>query len=277
MGDCKYCAKPAGFLRSSHSNCKVANEKALSAIIDAARFALKGSSALDPLRSSILSIAHQSKVSDLDMRDALATVWSQTVEDYLQDGLIEPDEEQRLSAFQQLFSLQQQDLDKNGAYIRVAKAGVLRSLMQGQLPARVAVAGGLPINLQKGESIIWAFRDVQMLEDKTRREYVGRSQGMSFRIMKGVYYRVGGFKGTPVEKTQRVGVDTGMMVVTDKNIYFAGPIKSIRIPFAKIVAFHPYDDGVGVMKDVANAKAQVFITNDGWFTYNLLTNICNVQ
>ncbi len=276
MSNCKYCAQPAGLLRSSHEVCQKAHDDGLAAIRDSVRDAIRNSLSLGVLRSSVLAISASSKISEDKVREIVSRAWKDAVDDFLQDGLIDAAEEQRLSALQQAFSLTQQDLDVEGAYTRVAKAGVLRSLMQGQLPSRVSVAGGLPVNLQKGESVIWAFRNVEMFEDKTQREYVGRSQGMSFRIMKGVYYRIGGFKGKPVETTHRVKVDSGMLVVTDRNVYFAGPSKSIRIPFEKIVAFHPYDDGVGIMKDSANAKAQVFLTGDGWFTYNLFVNVANI-
>jgi len=94
--------------------------------------------------------------------------------------------------------------------------------------------------------------------------------------MKGVYYRIGAFKGTPVDKTDRVSLDHGMMIITNKNVYFAGPRKGLRLPFNKIVAFHPYDNGVGVMRDATNAKAQIFITGDGWFAYNLLVNVAGM-
>jgi hypothetical protein len=57
-------------------------------------------------------------------------------------------------------------------------------------------------------------------------------------------------------------------VVTDKNIYFTGPRKSLRLPYRKIVSFEPFSDGVGVMRDAATAKPQIFVTGDGWFTYN---------
>jgi hypothetical protein len=47
----------------------------------------------------------------------------------------------------------------------------------------------------------------------------------SFRIAKGVYYRIGGFAGTPIETTQRIYVDTGPFAVTNKHVYFGGTKK----------------------------------------------------
>ena len=36
-----------------------------------------------------------------------------------------------------------------------------------------------------------------------------------------------------------------------------------------IVAFEPYEDGSGIMRDAQTTKPQAFRTADGWFAYNL--------
>ena len=69
----------------------------------------------------------------------------------------------------------------------------------------------------------------------------------------------------------------GGFVVTDKNLYFAGSQKSLRIGFAKILSFERFSDGIGVMRDATTAKPQIFVTGDGWFTYNLVTNLALVS
>jgi hypothetical protein len=94
--------------------------------------------------------------------------------------------------------------------------------------------------------------------------------------MKGVYYRVGAFSGRSVEHTERVHIDTGIVIITSKNIYFVGPRKSVRLPYAKIVSFEPFSDAIGVMRDATPAKPQIFVTGDGWFTYNLVTNLARL-
>jgi hypothetical protein len=140
----------------------------------------------------------------------------------------------------------------------------------------MSVDRDLPINFQKDEQVVWAFPNCKYLEDKTRRQFVGGSQGVSVRVMKGVYYRVGAFKGQAVEHTERVHIDTGWVVITNKNIYFAGPRKSVRLPYAKILSFEPFSDGFGVMRDTTTAKPQIFVTGDGWFTYNLVINLAKI-
>lgn len=74
---------------------------------------------------------------------------------------------------------------------------------------------------------------------------VGGSQGVSIRIAKGVYYRVGAFKGQPVEYSERVFVGSGLFAVTNRHIYLSGG-KSFRIQHDKIVTIEPFTNGVGM-------------------------------
>jgi hypothetical protein len=55
--------------------------------------------------------------------------------------------------------------------------------------------------------------------------------------------------------------------------YFAGPKKSLRMPYSKLVSVEPYSDGVGLQKDGASAKPMTFTPLDGWFAYNLIKNL----
>ena len=146
----------------------------------------------------------------------------------------------------------------------------------GTIPEATYDRNGLPFNLQKSETLVWLFTDVPYHEEKVRREYVGASQGVSIRVMKGVYYRVGGFKGRPVETAQIEKIDEGLLGITTKHVYFKGARKSFRIPYSKIVSWDPYDDGIGLMRDARSARPQIFITGDGWFTYNLVTNLAQM-
>jgi hypothetical protein len=130
----------------------------------------------------------------------------------------------------------------------------------------------LPINFQKSEQVIWVFQDVEYLQPRTRTTYEGRSSGYSFRIAKGVYYRVGQFKGNPVQSTHNVIVDKGILAITNKHLYFAGQAKSLKIRFDKIISFQPYSDAIGINRDGVT-RADIFKTDDGWFAYNLISNI----
>jgi len=238
--------------------------------------AIKDAENFDDLEKTIVGIEQSSFVPTTDRKTLLIKGWENAIEQFLEDGVLDTTEEKRLVEFKDRFALSQNELDRNGSLTKIVKAAVLRDVINGVVPQRMSVDGNLPINLQKGEQVVWAFSSSKYLEDKIRRQFVGGSQGVSIRVMKGVYYRVGAFKGQSIEHTERVHIDTGWVVVTNKNIYFAGTKKSVRMPYAKIVSFEPFSDGIGVMRDTATAKPQIFVTGDGWFTYNLITNLSQI-
>jgi hypothetical protein len=283
LGDCIYCGKPAGFWRTKHDECEqqhilrqVVTEQGEKRIVAEVLRAIKGSESFDELEKSISEIEKSCSVPNSGRKLLLIKGWETSVNQFLEDSILDEKEEQRLVEFKERFALSQSDLNRNGALTKTAKAAVLRDVLNGIIPKRVSVNENLPMNFQKGEQIVWAFPGADYLEDKARQQYVGGSQGVSIRVMKGVYYRVGAFKGQPVERTERVHVDTGWVVITNKHIYFAGPAKSLRIPYSKVVSFLPFNDGIGIIRDAANAKPQIFVTGDGWFSYNLVINLAQL-
>jgi hypothetical protein len=282
LGNCKYCGKPAGFLRSKHDECEKQYLQRQQAIEDGKRQmldevlgALKSTDNFDDLEKTISAIEQSSSVPPTERKAILINGWEKSVDQSLENGITDLAEEKRLLAFIKRFALAPEDLNKNGALIKLTKAAVLRDVLNGIVP-HMHTMENPPVNFQKGEQFVWAFRNSKYLEEKVRREYVGGSQGLSVRVMKGIYYRAGAFKGHAVEHEERVVVDTGCVIVTDKNLYFAGPRKSVRIPYAKIVSFERFSDGIGFTRDTATAKPEILVTGDGWFTYNLVVNLAKL-
>lgn len=287
MGQCRFCKKPAGFLRWEHRECQQKSIKGLMEIrgllYGRISSALTTSNNLGPvavpfqdLPAEVAYIARTHLTSDDEVKDQIITTWESSVSQVLEDGLLSEEEDRVLGEYADAFGLTLPELDRSAMHTRMTKAGILRSVMNGEIPSRLTIKGDLPINLQKGEQIIWAFSGVDYLEDKIKRTYAGRSQGVSVRIAKGVYYRVGEFKGSPIEERQTIHIDKGYMFVTNKNIYFSGEQKGLRIPYNKIIQFMPFDNGIGILKDNQTAKPQMFVTNDGWFTYNLIRNVAQI-
>lgn len=313
MGDCVFCGKPAGLFKSRHQECMLADERAqqlrrdeesarekAQATEDIERKTAKAAAekvhhdlvqglmldayltvknggdlvALDGRLIDAISdgwIAHQQKT------EMLISAYEMSVEAFLDDGVLDAEEEDKLVKCQDRFALSQAQLDRNGKFLRVAKSAILRRVLQGEVPANVDVDAGGVVNFQKGETPVWLFNDCEYLEDVVRKQFVGRSQGMSFRVMSGVYYRVGGFKGEPVTSVERKSLGSGALVVTDQNLYFVGPNKTTRIPYKKVVSFTPHSDAVGVMRDTATAKPQFFVVGDPWFAFNLITNLAKIH
>ena len=55
-----------------------------------------------------------------------------------------------------------------------------------------------------------------------------------------------------------------------------GARKSFWIPYREVDVFEPFKDGIGVQRDAMTAKPQIFKLDDGWFAYNLISNLASV-
>ena len=194
----------------------------------------------------------------------------------LEDGLLTLDEENALARYADHFGLSQQQLNRNGVQTTLVQAAVIRDVASGVVPQRQNFARRPPFNLMKSEKLVRVMDGVDYLEVVTRRERRGSSQGVSVRVARGVYYRPGTFRSRPIGREETVHADTGMLGLTTKHIYFARSRKRFRVRYDRIVAFDPYEDGFGVMRDAQTAKPQTFRTGDGWFTHNLAANLAQM-
>lgn len=278
MGDCIYCRKPAGWFREKHKECDAKYRAGCERIMALARDTMRSPTGnISAMETKARELASDSFVQDATIPGLLVKAWEDTVQSALEDNVLSLEEEDALERVLKHFRWTQDDLDKNGAYTALAKGGAIREVLEGKIPARMRVEGQLQFNFQKGEQLVWAFSPVKYYEVRTRRSYVGGYQGMSVRVARGVYYRVGGFRGNPVDTSEAVHADTGILGVTQKHLYFAGQAKSFRVRYDKVVSFTPYSDGIALQRDAATAKPQAFLTGDGWFTYNLVANLANLH
>ena len=103
--------------------------------------------------------------------------------------------------------------------------------------------------------------------------------GVSFRVAKGVYVRPSTFRGRSVASTSMQHTDTGTLGITTKHIYFKGDSKSFRVRLEKIVSFEPFQDGLGIMRDTARAKPEIFrmAATDAWFLLNIIDALMSID
>ena len=218
----------------------------------------------------------QTNLSEGQRRRILIRGWEAAVEAVLEDNVITMDEENALVRYLDHFDLTGGDVNANGAHTSLVQAGIIRDVAQGIVPQRLNLQGSVPFNLMKSEQLVWVIDDVDYLETVTRRERRGTSHGVGVRVAGGLYYQPRTFRSRSVEWEETDRADTGMLGLTTKHIYFAGSRKRFRIRYDRIVAFEPFSDGLGVMRDAQSAKPQSFVTGDGWFVYNLATNLAQM-
>ena len=200
MGKCIFCHKDAGLFKSEHEQCRQQYESdcaQLKRIIESC-FASK----IDfyTKATEINTIMSRGMISDDSKKKLYTQFLDNAVENYLNDGVIDDNEYRTITRFIQFSGVPQNVINANHSLDKVVQAQVLNEILSGKVPAqRFSVAGGFPFMLEKSETPIWLFRNVTLHEQKTIRQTVGRHSGFNIRVMKGVYYRTGGFKGTPVD------------------------------------------------------------------------------
>jgi hypothetical protein len=272
MGNCTYCGLKAGFLKSKHAECESKFIESKKKIVLFITESITKDSDFNILDDAVHLIANTNFIKPEELDDLYTNGFDKAVELFLDDGILSVDEEEKITKFKKYYNFSQNVLDKNGSLQKVIKSSILREIQNGNIPEqKISIQGTLPFLLQKGESVIWIFQNVEFYEMRSKTVYQGRSNGVSIRVAKGLYYRTSAFKGNPVKIEQMQHISNGILALTNKNLYFSSSSKSIKLPFNKILTLDPYEDGVGIHKDGINSKPQVFKGLDGWFTYNLIS------
>lgn len=212
-------------------------------------------------------------LSNAQKQDMYYFMLNQAAENYMKDGLLTDDEEKRIDEYIYMLGLSTINLPAKyqGSEIsRIEQTKILKQLQRGIMPQTSMMA---PILLGKDEVVLWRYDHVTMWQEKVKREMVGSHSGFSFRVVKGVTYRTGGFKGHPVEHSYMDNAGTGSLYITNKHIIFHSSERSVKIPYKKIIGLNPYQDGMGVQQDGANAKKLVFQGFDCSFVMNVMSFI----
>ena len=224
----------------------------------------------DRLAGSAREIADRLSLSSAGLHFLIKGRFQSLVDKTVEQLVSSRDDEKNL--FDLLATLKKEftltDADFADSIERITKGSILRDLDTGvihQFPVE-----SLSIMLLKDELVVWLFKNAQLYQLKSHSSYVGSSQGVSIRIARGLYYRVGAFEGHRVQTENLEFQETGELVATDHNVYFSGNKRSLRIPLQKIVSVHGYSDGIGLVREASNPKPLVFVFDDPWFASNLI-------
>lgn len=124
---------------------------------------------------------------------------------------------------------------------------LLNELEKGNLPTIY----NAPIVVQKDEIVHWQVNATLLTPKVVTTGYVGGSRGVSIRVMKGVSYRVGSSRSTPIRESITIR-NAGSLIVTNKRVVFTGSGKSFSIGYKQLLSFDPYSNGIGFQKATGN-------------------------
>ena len=282
MGDCRYCGKSAGFLRKEHKECAAAHAQGLDSIGNVCVEAALHGVEVNQLPSKVRAIGAAAYIdtSEAAMAATLARGWGQALKAAMDDHFLSSEEKRALNRYRAHYNLSAAHLDGSGHFTLFRMMNLLNALSEhGLVPRFDRRAVRPPFNLMKSEELLWLFGGTDYFEQITRREFRGGSLGASFRVAKGVYIRPGAFRGRSVESSSMQHTDSGTLGITTKHIYFKGNSKSFRVRLEKIVSFDPYEDGLGIMRDTARAKPEIFRmgATDAWFLLNIIDAVMGMD
>ena len=105
------------------------------------------------------------------------------------------------------------------------------------------------IILKKDEKPAIVIPDVTLKEPRSVRTSTGTYGGPSFRVSKGVSFKLGGGQSRSVSHEEIMDVDTGILTITNKRLVFTGQKKTINYNLNKIISITPYSEGVGIQRE----------------------------
>jgi hypothetical protein len=289
MGVCVYCGENAGVFRTKHPSCEGAAElHALDAQREREQSLKEVSEISSALNSEITDYlagsARRRAVEDAVGRLAAHTrgsvkkvaaefILATLARDYLAGGKYpSATVEDRCNQLADHLGLDIEAFDPGRTWIRFVMHCVMRDLDEGKFPTRVRLAGTLPFLLEKKERVCWGFPGAQYLQDKVVRNDMGSIVGISTRVHDRSVIMINWAIPKIQASQSLVWQDEGLLVVTDRALYFKGVHKALKVRLKDVVTLSPYTDGFDFCKGGITARRQVFQTgaDEGWFAYALV-------
>lgn len=177
-------------------------------------------------------------LTEFDVQGMKAEIFTAAFAAAKSDTQVTKDEEEELVKIQKYLGLSDDEITHDKK--ELARLRLLNEIQNGNMPA-VSVSN---VVLFKGETPYWV-EPVDLIEEKTiKHHYSGGSRGVSFRVMKGVSYRVGGHRGTMTAEKGLVVVSSGNMIITNKRIIMTGDRKSFAIKLNNLLGTELFTNAI---------------------------------
>ncbi len=183
-------------------------------------------------------------------KNSLLDLYSKIYDQFVGDKELEEQEIKTLRKIQEAFGLTDEDVKfderiRPYIYVNAIRKG-------GTLPTvNLQIEGGSPVVLKKGEIVHFADKAKLKELKSISLGYEGGSHGVSFRIAKGISYRVGAHRGHIVREERLVETSRGVFTITNQRLFlhpFPGH-KPLSIPLNKILSYQCFSNGVEVYKE----------------------------
>lgn len=273
MSNCIYCGKSAGIFSKSHKECVQTNIEGKTQINQEIKNYFQSEN-YSNLNQNLTSIANESYVNSNDLRKLIAKGYDDAVDTFLDDGILSELELNALDKYDDLFDISDEELSEYDTQTKIVKNRVLQDVLNNDIQkSRLTLQGQLPFLLEKDEIILWIFQDAELYEIQTKTQFVGGSHGVSVKIAKGLYYRTSSFRGEPIKTQETKLTSSGLLALTNKNLYFGSYAKNLKIKYSQIISMPTFSDAIGIQQSRANSKPLYFKNVDVWFMFNVISNL----
>lgn len=183
-------------------------------------------------------------------KNTLLKLYSRIYDQFVSNKELEEEEIKVLRKIQDAFNLTNEDVkfeERIRPYIYV---NTIKK--EGTLPTvNLQIEGGSPVILKKGEVVHFADKAVLKELKSVSLGYSGGSHGISFRIAKGISYRVGAHRGHIVKEDRFVETSRGVLIITNQRLFlhpFPG-YKPLSISLNKILSYQCFNNGIELYKE----------------------------
>ena len=199
----------------------------------------------------IKELLMEAELTDKQQSQGFIQAYKKAYEHIMSDEVVTQQEHEALKRIQRLFNIPS---DKISAELQVLdKHKVLRQIQSGILPTCHT-----NIILKKGEVAHFSYFADLIEERAVRGRYQGGSAGVSFRVAKGVNFRVGQSRGTYHSDREPVAVSSGKLIVTNKRIIFDGDKKGFNITIGQLLSYEVFDNSILVKPTRGNPRLVEF-------------------
>lgn len=238
MGDCKYCGQPAGFLRWSHTECKENHYLHLANFKETIDHCFDKKIDFDEFDDTFRKLGQDGVISQKEVDQLFQLSFDEFAEKIINRGRITDEELEEIERFIKKTEWSEDRIDCHGFLSKVIYLHVNQSVQNGIVPTFHTIPKNVcPFILNPNEEIIWIFNNVDFYQTKLHKSYTGGSSGVSIRITKGVYYKVGGHKGRIESNYSLDYIDSGSIYLTTNGIYYKSYNQALELPFNKLLTF----------------------------------------
>jgi hypothetical protein len=253
---CTQCGKPFPFFSSFSSKtiCDVCDKKIKTELLSMKEQIIKDKTVIPSQINFIKAQPHE----------LIIKLYSDLVDTFESDKELDENEIQLLKELQSNLGLSDDEIKFDSKILPYIF--VLYIKQENKLPvySKATMDDGSKPILKKDEVLHYGSITILKEMKTVSHTYQGGSHGFSFRVTKGVSYRIGAHRGQIQPDIALVETSRGVLLITNKRLYLHPHLnnKPLVIPLNKITSYRCHSNGLEIFKE-GREKGYFFSLNEG--------------